>query len=244
MQIEDDDTLVKTIGLELDANSFGEGDDNPTTVTVTARLQGTGTSTDDTEVALSFDPGGTTATKGTDFTVSPDPLGSVTIPKGQLSATKTIEFTPRQDQATEGDEIIVIRGEVSGFTVTNAEDITLADDDSPTRSVSLSVSPASLAEGDNSTTVTVTANIDGGTRPHPIKVKLSLSGTATRGTGKDYTAASDFGDTGDDAVDITIAARSTSGSVMLAIDPNDDTVDDDGEVITVGGTATRAARAK
>ena len=95
-------------------------------MTVTAALSGTVTRSADTVVVLRL---GGSATKGVDYTATPDPPGIITIPAGQLSATATITITPTQDTAAEGNETIDIVGLLDGFSISGAT-VNLSDDDS------------------------------------------------------------------------------------------------------------------
>ena len=95
---------------------------------MTARLAGSVARTEDTVLTLSVSG---TATKGStgDYTLSDDgEPGTITIPSGSLSATKTLSITPVADTANEGDETIVVGGAAAGFRV-NSATITLLDDD-------------------------------------------------------------------------------------------------------------------
>ena len=73
--------------------------------------------------------------------------GSITIPAGSLSADATTTFRIRaiDNNQTQGDKTITLGGTAAGFTVT-AMSITLADDDTPSTSLTLTVD-AELAAG-------------------------------------------------------------------------------------------------
>ena len=79
--------------------------------------------------------------------------------------------------------------------------------------------------------MTVTATLNGGTRTEATVVTIgTLEGTATAGTGKDYTATT--------LASITIPANSTSGTGTLTITPIDDKVVEGNETIIIPGTTT------
>ena len=110
----------------------------------------------------------------------------------------------------------------------NGTSVTLYDDDST--HLTLTPSPASVAEGDAATTVTVTAKTDGDTFPddRTVTVKIGKAGdSATSGT--DYAAVTAF--------DITITAGQTSGSDTFTLTPTDDNVIEGEESLSVLGTS-------
>ena len=96
---------------------------------------------------------------------------------------------------------------------------------------SLSVSPTSVAEGAGATTVTVTATLAGSTTfntDKTVAVKVGKNGdTAVSGT--DYTGVSDF--------DITITGGQSSGQQTFTLTPEQDSLDEGNEKLTVHATA-------
>ena len=188
-------------------------------VYVTATLDGGARSTA-TTVSLSVSG---TATRGTDYKASLQ--GSVTIAANESSAQAKLILEILNDTADEGDETIVIGGSADGFTV-NPATITLVDDDYPSTSATLSVSPKRLLESAEATVVTVTAKLDNGARTAATPISLQLGGTATA---DDYTYTPV-------APAIDIAEGSLSGTVKITITPVADGVDDNKESIVVSGS--------
>ena len=92
--------------------------------------------------------------------------------------------------------------------------------------VTLSLSPASLAEGNGATDVTVTATLSAA-RTSSTTVTLSLAGTAQA---SDYSVPASL-------PSITIPASSTTGSAGLAVAPVDDAYFERSETIEVQGSA-------
>ena len=112
-----------------------------------------------------------------------------------------------------------------------SQTLTITDDESPTTTVTLTVSPGTVSEGATgmAQTVTVTAAFDGAPRPADTAVTVSVAdGTAVAGT--DYTAVSN--------VTITIATGDTSGTATFTLAPVDDNVDEPNETVVVTGTTT------
>ncbi len=106
--------------------------------------------------------------------------------------------------------------------------VTVVDDDA-TPEVDLSVNPASVGEGDGATTVTVTATVDDATvRFDAAKtVRVSVDGSGGSGV-VGFTAVNDF--------DLTIAAGAKTGTATFELTPQDDSVDETNETVTVSGT--------
>ena len=105
--------------------------------------------------------------------------------------------------------------------------LTVADAAAQNPTVTLSLSPTSLAEGDGATDVIVTATLSAA-RPAATTMTLTLGGTA-RAT--DYTLSGSV-------PSITIPANSLSADAVLRLSPVDDDFFEGDETIQVGGTAT------
>ena len=115
----------------------------------------------------------------------------------------------------------------SNTTVTT----TITDDDAAPTGITLSANPNSLGEDDAATGITITATMNGSTLPTDTVVTIgTLEGTATGGTGNDYTAST--------LASITIPANTESGTGTLTVTPIDDTVVEGDETIVVPGTTT------
>ena len=248
-----EDVASTTIDLSTTPTSLVEDDDSGTDFTVTATLQGTITRSVPTVVTLGSSLGGGAGSG--DYTHTYGSLTkTITIPAGALAVTtsQTFKITPTDDSLTEtGGETIEVSGSAcrtaadpcptaQKFTVNNAT-ITLNDDDTASTSLTLTVSPISIAENAvgnamGNIPVSVTAELDGGTRSTATTVKVSVDtdmSTAVRDT--DYTAASSLGD---NTVDITIPANQTSGSATYTFNfnPTSDNVEEGNETVVIGGT--------
>ena len=119
-------------------------------------------------------------------------------------------------------------GQYNLFEV-NSVTVTVFDDETASDGVTLTASPASLAESADATNVTLTATLNGGTRDVDIPVTISVgSGTAT--SGSDFTAVNDF--------TITIPANSQSQTGTFSLDPIQDAIDEPDETVAVDGSTT------
>ena len=97
--VQDDDARP-TITLSADNIGLNEGGPRTTgSAPIRARLLGTSSFSEDTTVT--FDFAESEATKGSDFTVTPDPL-TLTILAGATSATRTASFSVLDDNLYEG----------------------------------------------------------------------------------------------------------------------------------------------
>ena len=232
--ITDDDTASNIIDLTVNDSSLNESDGGTaTTITVTATLRGTKRRPVATEVRLNSTLGGTaTSGTGNDYTHTALPA-TITIPAGELSAAaSTFNITPLQDRIDEGaSETITISGAstVGGTALTvNGATITVVDDDDPSTTVALSLAAASVSESGSALGVTVTATLDDAVRSSATTVALDLGGTAAGG-GEDYSVSPSI-------PAVVIGEGQVSGTLKLTLTPVSDSIDEDSETITVGGT--------
>ena len=226
--ITDDDDAPTGITLSANPSTLGE-DDAKTSITVTATLDGGTTRTSATVVTISALSG--TATKDTDYAVN-TALTSITIPANSTSGTGTLEITPTDDSAVEGDETIIVSGTTTtqvGLNVSSAT-ITLTDDDKSTTTVpgdkdsaELSISgPASnVSEGGNAVfTVTLSDAI-----AKKVTVAWSAPLAADAADGADLSATSGT---------VTFAANSAAGATQsITITASDDKLSETAESFTV-----------
>ena len=254
--ITDNDTASTTVNLSVDTDStmdnaqtaIGEGD-SATTVTVTATVPGGKTHDTPTAVAVtvvSVATNGATpsadATSGdyrlTNFNNNnadltavtlPISLGSISIPAGDSSASKTFKVTPNDDSTNEPDETIRVDGSATGLTVNHA-DITLEDNDLPPLELRRTIS--SISEADTAgKQVTVTAVVEQ-TVSQTVTVPLTFAGTAIRGT--DYTVSVA-------SPSITIASGSKVGFTQFTLTRIQDRLTEGDETIVIGGTSASYA---
>ena len=217
--VDDKDSAKPSLTLSPTSVSEGAA---ATTVTVTLDTGGVSAS-ESLDVPFKVSSG--TAASGTDFAAVAD-FKSV-LKAGETSVSGTFTLTPTDDTVIEGDETIKVS--VPGANPAVEATLTLTDDDSS--DITLTASPASVAEGGSAETVTVTAETDGDTfvADRTVTVSVGASGDgATSGT--DYAAVTDF--------DITISAGLTSATGTFTLTPTQDTIVEGDETITVGGTST------
>ena len=196
--------------------------DGATTVTVTAA-----SSAHSVARTVTVSVGGSgTATSGTDYAAVSD--FTIALAKNATSATGTFTLTPTQDTLAEGDETIVLAGNVEGVNAKlTGTNLTLTDDDAAP-AVTLSASPASVSENGGATTVTVTAtSATAAAKARTVLVAVgNRQDTATPGT--DYTVVPAF--------NITIAANATTATGTFSLTPTNDTSVENTESISIDGT--------
>ena len=222
LTISDDDMASTRIELTLDPQRVTE-QGGQQTVTVTAMLNA-GARTQNTVVQVTV--AGLTATVVDDFaTVS---SFNVTIPANQLIATGTFLLTPINDGIAEGDETLQVSGSVTGLTVDGAA-LTLADDDTASTGIELSLNPTRVTEQGGRQTVRVTAMLNAGTRTQNTVVRVTVAGnTAT--VVDDFAAVSSF--------NVTIPANQPSGEADFSLTPVNDAIAEGDETLQVSGIAT------
>ena len=163
MTINDDDVRSTSVLLSMDPTEVAE-DAGPTEITVTATLNSGVRPANSQESIVAWyvfgdtEPGGGTATAGTDFTaVQPFVM---TIPPGQVSGTATFTFTPLDDGTDEDTfETVIVAGSSysPSLQVIPLAGLTLQIRDDDTREVLIAPTEIALDEG-QSTNYTVALN--------------------------------------------------------------------------------------
>ena len=222
LTLRDDDTASTGIALTLDPERVTE-QGGQQTVTVMATLNA-GARTADTVVNVTL--AGLTATAVDDFQVVQG--FPITIPATEISATGAFTVTPADDAIAEGEETLTVSGAATGLTVDPAT-LTLADNDTASTGIALTLDPERVTEQGGQQTVTVTATLNAGARTGDTVVNVSVAeASATEGT--DFTAVGNF--------QITIPAGAGSGEADFTLTPVDDTIAEGDETLQVSGTAT------
>ncbi|MDE0644028.1 MAG: hypothetical protein OXH95_07880, partial [bacterium] len=205
-------------------------------VTVTATFTGGSVFSVEQYVQLSVGQTSDSAQKGVDYTAGTP--AQITIDRFQSSGSSTFTLTPRDNSWEEDDKTLSVLGQLTGYTVQPVQ-ITIADDDAAPTAITLSVdadtsvddAQTSVAEDGGAKTVRVTATVDGTTTfgvDTTVTVKVGAAGdTAISGT--DYTAVTDK--------TITIPAGQSSAYVDFTLTPNNDSLDEDDETLSITGTA-------
>ena len=223
LTLNDDDVASTQVTLTLDPREVGERAGGRA-VRVTGTLDG-GARTTETVVAVTVGSGGDTAVEGTDYQDVGDL--ELTIPANRTDGTVTFTLRPTNDRTAEGTETISVRGNVAGLTVTPAE-LAIADDDSPSTRLDLSLNPSTVSEAAVPTEVVVTGSLDAGARTSDSVVTVTVGAfTDTATEGSDYAHVS--------ALAITVPANETAGQTTFTLSPDNDAIAEGAETISVTG---------
>ena len=173
---------------------------------------------------------GTQAVRDVDYTAT---LGAlVTIPKGSTVGTTTLSLSPINNTKMDSLRAIgVLATFGSGGELKT--DIRIADDETPSTAIALSVSQDAISEDSGQTSITVTATLNGGALKEDKIVILAVDASSTATRDVDYVAL--FG-----AI-ISIPAGSIEGTTQFVIQPTSDTEAEGSEMIKLTATATGLA---
>ena len=223
LTLNDDDVESTTVTLTLDPLEVRESAGSRT-VRVTGTLDG-GARPTATVVAVTVGSGGDTAAEGTDYQDVGDL--ELTIPANRTDGTVTFTLRPTNDRTAEGTETISVRGDVAGLTVTPTE-LALADDDTASTRLDLSLNPSTVSEAAAPTEVAVTASLDAGARTSDTVVTVTVGAfTDTAAEGLDYANVS--------VLQLTVPANETAGQTMFMLSPDNDAIAEGAETISVTG---------
>ena len=223
--------LVKDIKVAPDLLRENAG--HATTVTVTVTLAKAAAADEKITLAFVAPNEGGTATRDEDFVAMwAEGMGPViTIPKDSSTGMAQFAVTPIQN-TTKGDKAFGVQATTETDPDGAKDDITIADDESSSSAILLSVDPAAVTEKGGPVSVAVTANLSGGKLDKDATVTVGISNESTATRDEDYTAGFETG-----ATQITIASGETSGTTSVTITPIADEKEEVGEVIVLTATA-------
>ena len=181
-------------------------------------------------LTLAYSVSGTaTAGSGNDFTIA----GSGTLTVGAGATTATIPVAINDDSSTESAETVILTlTGGTGYTLGNprGHTLTITDNDDPTPTTpAASFASAASSAAENAGTRNVTVNLSSAAPSGGLTLGYNVSGTATAGSGNDFTIAG--------SGSLTVAAGDTSATIPVAI--NDDSSTESAETIILtltGGT--------
>ena len=194
-----------------------------TTISVTATLAEASPVAATINFTIGAPKVGVQAIRDVDYTASLH--GSVAIAEGATQATTTMTLTPIDNSAVDGNRVVGIRAAGSGGSA--SADITIADDETNSTSISLSISPHTVAEGAAATALTITATLDGKVKDTDQIVIVSVDPASQATRDVDYRML--FNPT------LTIVAGAISGSIDGLIEPLSDDAEEGNESITLNG---------
>ena len=149
--------------------------------------------------------------------------GSVVIAAGETQGRTLLTLTPLDIEEVDGNRYLGAQASASGGSAQT--DIKIADDETTSTALALSVTPHTLSEDAGVTEVTVTAMLDGKVLDAAATVTLSIDPASAATRDLDYSALFN--------PSLVIPA----GSLTLLIDPTADKEDEGNETITLTGSA-------
>ncbi len=220
--IEDDDPSPK-VTLALSATSISESG-GVSTVTATLDRPSSGQTT------VTVTPAPVPPAVAGDYRLNGSRL---TIAAGQTTSTGTVTIAAVNNEIAAADKAVEVSGTAEttgpGVTQPDALTLTITDDEQPSTTVLLSLSPEAISEGatGSARTVTVTAELNGAARATDTVVAMTVTaGSATQGD--DFAEVSGF--------PVTITAGRQSGSATFTLTPLDDSIDEPDETVRVTGS--------
>ena len=176
-------------------------------------------------VTVEYEDAGTgTAASGADYAALP--AGTLTFAAGETSKTVTVSVTG--DETDEPNETVVLElSDPVNATISTASATGTITDDDDAATVTLSLSPDSIAEGGRDEVSTVTATLDRVTGRETVVTVSAAAGTNA--------AASDFRLSSN--TELRIAAGATSSTGTVTITAVDNATDQPTRSVTVSGSA-------
>ena len=225
LTLNDDDVESTQVTLTLDPREVRESAGSRT-VRVTGTLDG-GARPTETVLTVTVGSGADSASEGTDYAEVPEL--ELAIPANRTDGAVSFALRPMNDGTAEGTETISVRGDVAGLTVTPAE-LAIADDDTVSTRLDLSLNPSTVSEAAVPTEVVVTGSLDAGARATATVVTVTVGAAADAATeGSDYAHVSTLA--------ITVPAHETTGRTTFTLSPDDDAIAEGAETISVTGRA-------
>ena len=196
-------------------------DGETTEITLTATLAAPAPATEIVRFAIVAPTQGTAAVRDVDYSAALTAL--VPIAADATQATTTLRLTPFDNDEVNGNAFLGVQATASGGSAQT--DIKITDDETPSTSIALSVSPHTVREDAEQTELTVTATLDGQALAQDATVTLSIDDASTAQRDLDYSAV--FNPM------LVIPADSIAGAVSLFIDPVADGEDEGNETIVL-----------
>jgi hypothetical protein len=193
-----------------------------TKITVTAEVGGV--SPFNTATTLPITVSGSGLASAVDF--APVASFNIVVPSGATSGSATFTLTPENDLVDETDETITVASTSS--LVNGTDEISLRDDDTAPTGISLDATPTVAHEDEGEQVVTVTATVDGRTTFATAQsIPITVTGTLAAGA-VDFAPVPGFS--------IEIPAENNSGSATFTLTPENDSVDETDETITIASS--------
>ena len=222
---EKPDPTTTVASVSVSQSSVRESGDSAS-ISVKATLAAPAPVAETIKFTLGAPSEGVQAVRDVDFSATLH--GNVAIAAGATEATTSLTLTPIDNANTDGNRVVGVHAMASGGSA--SADVTIADDETASTSISLSADPHTVSEADGNTELTITATLDGKVLDADAEVTLSIDSGSEATRDVDYRALF--------LPVLTIPAGEVSGSTSLFIDPISDEEDEGNETITLNGAIT------
>ena len=196
-------------------------DGETTEITLTATLAAPAPVAETVRFTIVAPTQGIAAVRDVDYSAALEAL--VSIAAGATQATTTLRLTPFDNDEVNGNAFLGVQATASGGSAQT--DIKITDDETPSTSIALSVSPHTVREDAEQTELTVTATLDGQALAQDATVTLSIDDASSAQRDLDYSAV--FNPM------LVIPVGSIAGAVSLFIDPVADGEEEGNETIAL-----------
>ena len=193
-----------------------------TEITLTVTLAEAAPIDETVQFALVAPSTGTPAVRDQDYQLSLS-RASIVIPAGKPEGTTTLTLTPLNNEEEDGDKSLGMQATASGGS--QQVDITIADDETTSTSIALTVSLDEIQEDAGTTEVTVTGTLDGATLDDDVTLVITQQNASTATRDLDYSMESSL---------LEIPAGQIQGSATITITPTDDGTKEQDETILLG----------
>ena len=221
----DDDPTSSLVLLQADP-SYAREDDGPVDVAVSATVDRSARRTATVVTVTVTDSGDQEA-------VAYEPVSDfpIEIPAGAKSGTETFTLTPMANSTVHVDEELTLSG-VSDLTVESFV-VVLGDDDQASSRIRLFAVPSRVTEDAGPTEVTVTAQLNASALTEPTVVMVGVQESDAVET-VDFAPVPEF--------EITVAANVVEGTGTFTLTPDDDSLVETEETITLSGNSDLPVR--
>ncbi len=224
----DEETELRSFIIYTDIDILFESA-GATTITVTAEVDGV--SPFNTDITLPITVSGSGVASAVDF--APVANFDIVVLSGATSGSATFILTPEDDLVDEADETITVASTSS--LVNGTDEISLRDNDAAPTGISLNATPNVAHEDGGPEVFTVTATVDGQTTyATPQSIPITVTGTLVAGA-VGFEPVPNFS--------IEIPAEGRSGSATFTLTPENDSVSETDETITIASSHTAVTNA-
>ena len=200
-------------------------DAGTTEITLTVTLAEAAPANESVVLDLVAPSTGTPAVRDTDYEARLPPGKAITIPAGETKGTVTLTFIPIDNDEADDSRALGVQASASGGSAQT--DITITDDETASKSITLSVNPPAISEQDDRISIEVTATLKGKKLAESVTVTVEIDAASTATRDLDYGALFNK--------QIVIEAGSITGSTLFIVQPMVDTLVEGDETIRLIG---------